>query len=171
MSEQNTFKDMILTYPNLALITPTELFDFKSPPGDPKDLAALMMQVMNEVNAVGLAANQLGIPYSVLVIRGDPYNFVCFNPRIIHASEEQEEAEEGCLSFPGVNVKVKRPKDIRARFQMPSGETTTRPFEGLSARAFQHEMDHLAGKLFINRANRYHRDKAMKRYYNERKCR
>jgi peptide deformylase len=80
-----------------------------------------------------------------------------------------EEAEEGCLSFPDVNLKIKRHKEIRVRFQTPSGNTTSMTFNGLTARVFQHELDHLDGKLFINRAKRVHRDIAMRKYYNARK--
>jgi len=161
--------DMILTYPHPMLTTPTQPFDFANPPGDPQELATAMMQVMNDYKAVGISANQLGIPFSVFVLRGYPTNFVCFNPKIVFYSPELEVEEEGCLSFPGVNVKVKRSKDIRVRFQTPSGQTVTHAFTGLTARAFQHEVDHLEGKMFINRANRVHRDKAMRKYYNERK--
>lgn len=161
--------DLILKYPHVSLITPTTPFDFSNPPGDPQELSTAMMQVMNDYNAVGISANQLGIPFSVFVLRGHPYNFVCFNPKIVYFSPEQEIEEEGCLSFPGVNIKVKRSKNIRVRFQTPSGEFTTQSFTGLTARAFQHEMDHLDGKLFINRASRVHRDKAMRKFYNERK--
>jgi peptide deformylase len=73
---------------------------------------------------------------------------------------------EACLSVPGVSVKVKRAGEIRVRFQTPSGLTTTKTFNGLTAKTIQHEIDHLDGIMFFNRANRYHRDKAMKGYYN-----
>lgn len=163
--------DLILKYPDPALTTPTREFNFREPPGDPQELATLLMQVMNDNNAVGLAANQLGIPYSVFVLRGYPHNFVCFNPKVVFYSPEEEEENEGCLSFPGVNVKVKRSKEIRVRFQTPSGEMVTHSFSGLTARAFQHEIDHLDGKIFVNRANRVHRDREMRKYYNGRKLR
>jgi peptide deformylase len=162
-------EETILKYPNKMLTTPCEAFDFANPPGNPNELAIGLMQVMNQYNGVGLAANQVGIPLRVFVMKGAPENFVCFNPKIVVASEEQELLEEGCLSFPGVNVKVKRPKSIKARFQTPSGETTTMTFTGLTARVFQHELDHLDGIVFFNRANRYHRDKALRGYYNDRK--
>ena len=116
----NTFKDMIITYPHNILYTPTTPFDFTNPPGDPNELATLMMQVMNESNAVGLSANQLGIPYSVMVMRGDPHNYACFNPRLVYTSPEVEEAEEGCLSFPDVNLKIKRHKEDRKSTRLNS---------------------------------------------------
>lgn len=156
---------MIVKYPDPILSTPTQPFDFTNPQIGPERLALEMMTEMNNHNGIGLAANQIGYPYSVLVMRSHPENLVCFNPKIVSGSKETETLEEGCLSFPGVNVKIKRHQTIRVRFQMPSGMTTTETFSGLTARTFQHELDHLNGVVFINRANRYHRDKAMKGYY------
>jgi len=157
--------DTILKYPHSMLTTPCDPFDFANPPGDPNELAVGLIQIMNDYKGVGLSANQVGIPFRVFVMRSSPENFVCFNPRIVHYGDEMETLEEGCLSFPGVNVKVKRSKHIRVRFQTPSGETTSMTFDGLTARVFQHEMDHLDGIVFVNKANKYHRDKAMKGYY------
>jgi peptide deformylase len=158
--------DHIVKYPHTFLTTPCEEFNFMDPPGDPNELTVGLLQIMNEYKAVGLAANQVGIPLRVFVMRGYPENYVCFNPKIVYYSDEKETLEEACLSFPGINVKVKRAKSIRVRFQTPSGETTTKTFDGLTARVFQHELDHLDGKLFFNRANRFHRDKALKSFYN-----
>jgi len=159
-------EDQIIKYPDTILTTPCEDFDFANPPGPPGELALGLMQVMNQYNAVGLSANQLGIPFRVFVMKSHPENYVCFNPKIIHMGEEKDLLEEACLSFPGVNVKVKRPKNIRVRFQTISGEVTTMKFDGLTARVFQHEMDHLDGVLFYNRANKYHREKGLKGFYN-----
>jgi peptide deformylase len=161
MSEEHLVK-----YPDPILTTPCDPFDFDNPLGDPSELSVALIKLMNDYKAIGLAANQVGIPYRVFVMKGYPENFVCFNPKIINHSNETELLDEACLSFPGVNVKVKRSKEIRVRFQTPSGETATMNFSGLTARVFQHELDHLDGKLFFNRANRYHRDKALKGFHN-----
>jgi peptide deformylase len=123
-----------------------------------------MVEFMYDNNGLGLAANQVGLPYRMFVMRGSPENFACFNPRIVSESAEVESVEESCLSFPGLVVKVKRPKSIRARFTMPNGETRTEPFVGITARVFQHELDHLEGKLYFNRANRYHKEVAIKKW-------
>lgn len=162
MSEEHLIK-----YPNSILTTPCQPFDFLNPPGNPGELAVALLQIMNDYKGVGLAANQVGVPFRVFVMRGHPENYACFNPRIVYTSKETELLDEACLSFPGVNVKIKRPKEIKVRFQTPSGETTTMNFSGLTARVFQHELDHLDGILFFNRANKYHRDKALKRFYND----
>jgi peptide deformylase len=157
----------IIKYPNNILNTPTAQFDFNNPFLNPNDLSVELMKVMNDNNTISLSVNQIGIPYSVMVIKGHPENFVFFNPKMVNASTRLVLMEEACLSFPGVTLKIKRPDEVRLRFQMPSGQTTTQTFSGLTARTIQHELDHLNGVLFINRANRYHRDKAMKGYYNE----
>ena len=119
---------------------------------------------MYDNNGIGLAANQVGVGYRIFAMRGTPENFVCFNPRIVQPSEEQVVLEEGCLSYPGLIVKVKRPQHIRCRFQTPNGETLTKTFTGMSARVFQHELDHLDGVIFYNKANKFHRDQALKRW-------
>ncbi|CAB5220983.1 Def N-formylmethionyl-tRNA deformylase [uncultured Caudovirales phage] len=153
---------MIATYPDPSLTTPTNEFDFINPPEDPAEIATTLMQVINNMSLISISANQLRLPYRAFVLRGAENNIVCFNPKIVYSSEESELLDEACPSFPGVTVKVKRSKEIRVRFQTPTGVTSTHTFSGLTARAFQHELDHLDGVLFYNRANRYHREKALK---------
>ena len=155
----------IVKYPNNILTMPIDLFNFNTPPEAPSDISLELMKAMNETLGIGISANQIGKLYRVFCMRGYPDNFVCFNPKIVYYSKEQELLEEACLSLPGVNIKIKRSKEIRVRFQTPSSEIITKTFSGLTARTFQHELDHLDGILFINRANRYHRDQAMKGYY------
>lgn len=154
--------------PEKVLTTPCEKFDFSNPPVDPIELAQDMVKLMYEYGGIGLSANQLGLPYRVFALRGDPENFVCFNPKIVMPSTEDIVMEEGCLSFPGLIVKVKRPRHVRVRFTAPNGEVMTRQFTGMTARAFQHELDHLDGVLFYNKANRFHREQAFKRAKNTR---
>jgi len=141
-----------------------EVFDFQNPPLDPIELANSMVKTMYENNGIGLAANQVGIPYRVFAMRGAPENFVCFNPKIVQPSQMEVVLEEGCLSYPGLFVKIKRPQHVRVRFTLPNGDTVTRQFTGMSARIFQHELDHLDGIIFYNRANLYHREKALKKW-------
>lgn len=157
---------VIRTYPDPILSTPVPEFNFSDPPIDTNELSLTLMSVMNAHNAVGLAANQLGLPYRVFVMRSFPENYVCFNPKIVYYGDKTSLGEEGCISFPNVNIKIKRAEKIRVRFQTPTGLIATETFEGLTARVFQHELDHLDGILFYNRANRYHRDKALKGLYN-----
>ena len=138
-------------------------FDFANPPFDPSEFAKNLVQTMYDNNGIGLSANQVGVPYRIFAMRGTPADFVCFNPRIVMPSNELITLEESCLSFPGLIIKIKRPRHVRVRFQGPSGETVTQQFTGMTARVFQHEMDHINGFLFYTRANRFHREKAFKK--------
>lgn len=140
-----------------------EEFDFVNAPFNQIEFAKELVYSMYHHNGIGLAANQVGVPYRIFAMRGSPENFVCINPRIVGTSEKHVVLEEGCLSFPGLICKVKRPARIRLRFAMPNGEIRTETFDGMTARIVQHEMDHLNGKLFYDRANRYHRELAFKR--------
>jgi peptide deformylase len=146
------------------LTKPCENFDFINPPVDPVELAKKLVKTMYEKNGVGLAANQVGLPYRVFSMRASPENFVCFNPKIVQPSEMEIVLEEGCLTYPGLLVKIKRPQHIRVRFTTPNGDTLTKQFTGLSARVFQHEMDHINGEIFYNKANRFHRDQALRKW-------
>lgn len=117
----------------------------------------------NNNNGIGLSANQVGVPYRIFAMRGLPENFVCINPRVIMPSEETILLDEGCLSYPNLFVKIKRPRHVRVRFQTPNGDTMTQMFTGISARCFLHEMDHMDGLVFYRHANDYHRHQAMNR--------
>lgn len=138
-----------------------ENFNFLSPPTDPIQLAKDLAETMIDNKGIGLSANQVGLPYRVFVITGSPIQ-ACFNPKIVDTSTEMVYLEEGCLSYPGLVVKIKRPRMIRVRFTMPNGETKTEKFDGMTARIFQHELDHLNGIVHISRANLYHKEKALK---------
>lgn len=137
-------------------------FDFANPPTDPIQLAHDLAETMIHNEGLGLAANQMGLPYRVFAIRAQQI-IVCFNPRIVDVSEEQIYLEEGCLSFPDLYIKIKRPAEIRVRYTEPNGNTVTKQFKGITARVFQHELDHLNGIVHTSRANRYHLEIARKR--------
>lgn len=146
------------------LTSPCQEFDFQNPPFDPIQFAKDLTKFMYDCNGIGLAANQVGVPYRVFAMRGEPENFVCYNPKLVQPSEMTIELEEGCLTYPGLLVKITRPQHVRVRFTVPNGETMTKQFTGLTARTFQHELDHLDGITFYNRANRYHRDSALRKW-------
>lgn len=146
------------------LTTECMSFDFTNPPFDPIDFSKELVKFMYDSNGIGLAANQVGVPYRIFAMRGHPENFVCFNPKIVFHSNDKVVLEEGCLTYPGLLVKIKRSQHIRVRFNTPNGDIQTRQFTGMTARIFQHEYDHLDGIVFYEKANRYHRDFAMKRW-------
>jgi peptide deformylase len=147
-----------------ALATPCPEFDFGAPPADPSKLAHDMVDFMYGAGGIGLAANQVGLPHRVFVMRASPENLACFNPRVVLASSETILLEESCLTYPGLSVRVKRPKHVKVRFQGPDGDTHTRQMTGITARVFQHELGHLNGETFYNLASRYHRDAALRRW-------
>ena len=149
------------------LTTVCQEFDFNNPPFDPIEFARDLVKFMYDNNGIGLAANQVGIPYRVFAMRGSPENYVCYNPKIVQESEQTIVLEEGCLTYPGLFVKVKRPQFLRVRFSTPNGDTRTETFTNMTARTFQHELDHLDGIIFYNKANKYHRDQAMKNWKNK----
>jgi peptide deformylase len=149
------------------LYKPTEPWDFNNPPLDIVDLAESMVQYVIEHHALGLAYNQCDLPgsYSVFVMRGSPENFCCINPKIITPSEELIELDEGCLSFNNLIMPIKRPRHVRVRFSGPDGQVYTKQFANLTARTFQHEMDHLNGKLFWHNTSKLKFDRAIKKAY------
>lgn len=146
------------------LTTPCKDFDFRDPPFEPIEFSKEFMKFMYDSNGIGLAANQIGVPYRIFAMRGAPENFVCFNPKIVSSSQEQIVLDEGCLTYPGLYVKIKRPREIRVRFSTPNGDMLTKTFNGMTARIFQHELDHLDGIIYYNRANRFHRDQALRKW-------
>lgn len=153
----------LIHYTNKLLTEVCQEFDFEAAPLDPVEFSKDLVKTMRDLGGIGLAANQVGYPYRVFAMRSDP-NKVMFNPKLVHSSAELISLEEGCLSFPGLYVTVTRPRHVRVRYTQPNGETITELFTGMSARVVQHEMDHLDGILFYNRANRYHRELALKKW-------
>lgn len=158
---------MKLVKPNDPILTAEcKPFDFINPPFDPIEFSKDLVKLMYDSNGIGLAANQVGVDYRIFAMRSHPENFVCFNPKIVWYSDATVDLEEGCLTYPGLLVNIVRPQHIRVRFNIPNGDTLTKQFTGMTARIFQHEFDHLNGIIFYNRANRYHRDRALKKWKN-----
>lgn len=117
------------------------------------DLLDDMADTLREANGVGLAAPQVGIlRQAVLVINGEDELLELINPEII-SQEGEQEGLEGCLSVPGIYGNVKRPMRVRVRAQDRHGNTFEVEDEGLTARCFCHEIDHLSGHLFKERAD------------------
>jgi peptide deformylase len=123
-----------------------------------------MGQLMDDAIGLGLAATQLGVMHRVLVYRVGPDAplVAVVNPALEWSSEEQETAEEGCLSLPGVAVDVERPLHARIRALDGSGEPILIEASGLEARVLQHEIDHLDGVLIIDRIAKDQRREALR---------
>ena len=146
------------------LSSKTKHFDFDDPPMDATELFENLKETMIKNKGLGLAAPQCGLPYNAFVM-GDPNNpdtiFSVFNPKIVN-QEGMVEMEEGCLTFSGLFIKVKRPAVIRVRFSGHDGYVDTTDFSGYTARVFQHEYDHLQGVTFMNRASKLRLNRARK---------
>lgn len=158
---------MELLKPNDPLLrTKSEEFDFASPIMPAMELYQLLRDEMCGLKTLGLSAPQLGIMTRVFVF-GNPDEpdsiMPVFNPRIVNQGDETIIYEEQCSSFPGLFVKVKRPSTIRLRYSSVTGEVETNNFQGMTARIALHEIDHLDGIVFTDRANRYHLDQAKRR--------
>jgi len=96
------------------------VFDFANPSIDPVELSHKLINAMKDGKGIGLAANQIGVPVRAFAMYSEP-PIVAFNPKITFFGEEEVLMEEGCLSYPGVYVKIKRPRFIRVRFADPYG--------------------------------------------------
>jgi len=116
---------------------------------------ARMFDIMYESQGIGLAANQVALPYRMFVVntagrRGDGEEFVFINPALSRPRGTAVQ-EEGCLSLPGVRMDVRRPERIMVDAWSLSGEPIHLDLDGLLARVVQHEFDHLEGRLFTDR--------------------
>jgi peptide deformylase len=140
----------ILEFPDPRLRTvarPVEAFD--------ADLGRMindMFETMYSAQGIGLAATQVNFHKQLLVLdvsetRDQPHVYI--NPRIIE-SEGSETCEEGCLSVPGIYAEVSRAEKVRISARDPDGNPFEKELDGLHAVCFQHEMDHLKGKLFVD---------------------
>ncbi len=155
--DRNTEADMdlrVVRYPHPTL-------RYKSKPirrvdSDFHAIVGRMFELMYEERGIGLAANQVDLPYRFFIINlsGDPSQkdeeFVFINPEIL-SRKGSEEDTEGCLSLPGINAVVRRSAEIDIFAYNLKGEEIQWRLKGLFARAYQHEYDHLDGTLFIDR--------------------
>lgn len=148
------------SHPAFSKVIPQFEFDGEH---DPQQISDEMIAIMQKAGAAGLAANQLGLEHRVFVLNTAPNPTVCFNPKIVHYSEKFAVNEEGCLTYPGLFVKIRRPAWIRVRFQNVDGSMQTEMFNGLVARAYQHELDHLDGVNYMSRAKKIHMDQAKRK--------
>jgi len=143
-----------------VLYMPTPDFNFNNPAIDPKYLAVSLLKTMIQHHGVGLAAPQCGLLHRVFVMGAPNGNgYACFNP-VILSYQGETAFEEGCLSFKGLYLNIKRPEKIEVKYQDFTGEFHTQTFEGLTSRTFQHELDHLNGIVYISLVNKYILDKA-----------
>ena len=155
------------------LVVPNPVLKLVSQPVDKVDdeLRALMddmLETMYDAPGIGLAAIQIGVPKRVIVmdISGPddekaPRYFV--NPEIIWSSEDTAPYEEGCLSIPDIYDEVERPARVKLKYLNYQGEEVVEDADGLFAVCIQHEMDHLAGKVFVDYLSPIKREQVRKK--------
>jgi peptide deformylase len=124
----------------------------------------LLKEQMIANKGVGLSACQIGIMTRAFVIGNftDPDSVISvFNPRIVNMGTDEIVYEEGCISYPGLFLKIKRASEFEVRFSGWDGTAGTTMFKGYTARVFLHELDHLDGITFQRRANRFHLEQGL----------
>lgn len=154
---------------DIAMIKPPELYDFDKDGDSAEQVANVLFDKMIELGGIGLSANQLGLDLAVFVMGTDYGRMNVFNPEIIDYGKEQISFKEGCLSYPGIFMDVKRPKQVRVRYQTKDGELVIQDLDGLTSRVFQHEFDHMQGLDFTHHVSKLKFEMANKRFENKKK--
>lgn len=145
----------LLKYPDDFLNKKVKAVDLENPGFDPVELKKEMVDLMLASNGIGLSANQVGLDAQVFVMGDSVENStICINPTVLQYTEETVDDIEGCLSFPNVFVKIKRPKEILAEWYNEKLEKQTVKIEGYSAKCYLHELDHLLGITFKDRVSK-----------------
>ena len=130
-------------------------FDFDNPQEDPRMLTAELIEAMYKYEGLGLSACQIGMDLKVFSMIYDNKPIICFNPRITEYSEETTYMKEGCLSFPGLWFSIQRHYGVSVTFAKADGTNMSATFVQLAAKVFQHEYDHMLGKLYLEYASDY----------------
>ena len=125
-----------------------------------------MIDTMEAMPGVGLAAVQIGVMQRLAVVdaseaRGQAVRMA--NPEVVHASVQPREHDEASPCLPGVSARITRPRAVTVRFLNAAGEVEERDFVGLWATSVQHQIDHLAGRMYFDRLSRLKRDMLLKR--------
>ena len=154
----------LVYHPDPFLSKQVKAVDLDNPGFDPVELKKEMTELMLASNGIGLSANQVGLDAQVFVMGDSVENStICINPTVLQYTEETIDDVEGCLSFPNVYVKIKRPKEILAEWYNEKLEKQTVKIEGYSAKCYLHELDHLLGITFKDRVSKLKWDMAQKK--------
>jgi peptide deformylase len=151
----------LLKFTDPALRVVPAVFDFETQ--NAQELSDTLWEECRRSKGLGLSANQVEIDARVFVIGTDDTNRKnIFNPQIVSISKETEMAKEGCLSYPGLWLNVRRPKEITLSYQTVTGEHVVEKFIGLQSRIAQHEYDHMQGLNFSDHVSQLKLDMALK---------
>ena len=129
-----------------------EIPEYTDPLPNPQmsKLVQRLKMTMKKFGGLGLSANQCGVYERVFILGYEDNMFACINPKVIEQSDEVIREKEGCLSYPGMFLTVPRPKWIVAEFVNENGQAQQMRFEGITARCFLHELDHMNGVKFVD---------------------
>lgn len=114
------------------------------------NLIQRLKYTMKKFGGIGLSANQCGVFERVFIIGHEDNSFACINPKVIETSEDSDKSKEGCLSYPGMYLSIPRPAWIVAEYTNELGQTIQQRFEGITARCYLHELDHMNGVKFVD---------------------
>jgi len=154
----------LVYYPNTILDQELKDVDLENPGFDPLELKQQMTDVMLASGGIGLTASQVGLDHKLFIMGDKPDNITMhINPTVLQYTEETVTETEGCLSFPNIFVKIKRPKEVLAEFYDENLEKQTVRIIGYSARCYLHELDHCLGITFKDRASKLKWDMAKKK--------
>jgi peptide deformylase len=147
-----------------ALHTKAVLDPFEDNTIDWEDTEQSMFYLMDRFMRVGLASSQVGLSYKMFVMTFETgENVGVYNPEILEYSDNTVPIEEGCLTFPLLYFIVTRPEKVKVRFQTADKQIVEDWLEGRDARCFQHELDHLQGKTYLEYASDMKLKRAMKK--------
>ena len=133
---------------------------------DRKELKENLIETMKNFHGIGLSANQCGIMERAFVMYSDVNKeeiIACFNPTIVNEGKEMVLMDEGCLTWPGLWLKIRRPDHIACSYEDENGDLQQPIMMGLECRIFQHEMDHMDGTNFTSRVSKLKLDMGKKR--------
>jgi peptide deformylase len=154
----------LIYHPNEFLTKEVKTVDLENPGFDPKELKKEMVDFMLLNNGIGLSANQIGLDAKVFVMGDKVENStICINPTVLQYTSDTQNDYEGCLSFPNIYMRIKRPKEILAEFYDENLEKQTVKITDYSAKCYLHELDHLLGITFKDRVSKLKWDMAVKK--------
>lgn len=161
--EYEVFK--LVDFYDPILRKPTELFDFNEPNAHQQAsfYGYSLSETLQKYKGLGLSANQVGINKRICVVNMGDKNWIMINPKITWKSEEQATFSEGCLSYPGLYLKVPRAQSVKVEFQALNGQWVEQQVDGLTAVCVQHELDHLDGVVYTDRISPIKLDQAKKK--------
>ena len=168
-----TYKGQLVEYEIYELVDfydailrePTVPFKFESIEDNKRAhyMAFSMAETLGKLEGLGLSANQVGLKERVCAINMGNEIWTMFNPEIVSHSMVPSSYQEGCLSYPGLYLKVERWETITVKFQAINGEWVQETFSGMTAVCIQHELDHLNGVLYTDKVSKLKLEQAKKK--------